>query len=500
VNHNLFQLFARSASTFPDKTALHSAAGSLTYAELDDLSSLVAAQLCDAGVEPGDRVAVMLPNVNSFAVAYFGALRAGAAVVPMNPLLKAREVEYYLRDPEVKVIFAWEGCREAVEAGADGLPVEVQYVVPGEFEASLQGGPHYNEIAERDATDTAVILYTSGTTGQPKGAELTHANLARNIDVAVELFPLLEQDVVIGALPLFHAFGQVVGLNAVLAAGGELALVTRFEPGAVLETIQKHSATVFMGVPTMYSAMLHTPGATSYDTSSLRMSLSGGAALPVEVLHGFEKSFGCVLLEGYGLSETSPIASFNRAGQQRPGSIGVPIPGVEMRIQDDEGNEVATGEVGEIAIKGHNIMKGYWRRPEATADCIDDEGWFKSGDLGRVDEDGFFFVVDRKKEMLIRGGYNVYPREIEEVLYEHPAVRECAVIGLPHPELGEEVGAAVALTSGHAATADELRAFVKERVAPYKYPRHIWFVDELPKGATNKILKREITAPAELAV
>ena len=235
-------------------------------------------------------------------------------------------------------------------------------------------------------------------------------------------------------------------------------------------------------------------------SASLRLCVSGGAALPVEVLRGFEAAFGCIVLEGYGLSETSPVASFNHPDRDRkPGSIGTPIEGVEMKLVDEIGAEVAPGEVGEIAIRGHNVMKSYWQRPDATAEAISADGWFYSGDLARVDEDGYYFIVDRKKELIIRGGYNVYPREIEEVLYEHPAVHECAVIGIPHASLGEEVGAAVALKPGAEATPEELRAFVKSQVAAYKYPRHVWLVDSLPKGPTGKILKREITPPAELA-
>jgi long-chain acyl-CoA synthetase len=244
--------------------------------------------------------------------------------------------------------------------------------------------------------------------------------------------------------------------------------------------------------------LLHHPERAGFDTSSLRQCVSGGAALPVEVLHGFEKAFGCVLLEGYGLSETSPIASFNRPDRKREGTIGLPVEGVEMKIVAEDGSQLPGGEIGELAIRGHNVMKGYWRRPEETAEVLSADGWFRTGDMARVDEDGFFSIVDRKKQLIIRGGYNVYPREIEEVLYEHPAVRECAVVGIPHPHLGEEVGAAVVLTEPGAVSAGDLRDYVKERVAAYKYPRHVWFVDELPKGPTNKILKREIVVPREV--
>jgi long-chain acyl-CoA synthetase len=285
-------------------------------------------------------------------------------------------------------------------------------------------------------------------------------------------------------------------MNAAVKAGATLSLIPRFDPGKALEIIERDRVTVFEGVPTMYAAMLNHPECDSFDVSCLRLCASGGASLPVEVLRGFEEAFDAKVLEGYGLSETSPVASFNHPDRERKaGSIGTPIAGVEMKVVDDDGNDVPQGEPGEIVIRGHNVMKGYWNRPEATAESISDDGWFKTGDIATVDEDGYFFIVDRKKDLIIRGGYNVYPREVEEVIYEHPAVREAAVIGVEHPELGEEVGAAVALKEGAECTEDELREHVKEQVAAYKYPRKVWFVDELPKGPTGKILKREIEVP-----
>jgi long-chain acyl-CoA synthetase len=281
-------------------------------------------------------------------------------------------------------------------------------------------------------------------------------------------------------------------MNATILAGGTLTLIPRFDPEKALQIIQRDHVDVFEGVPTMYGAMLHVSDRDRYDVSNLKVCASGGAAMPVELMRGFEEAFGCKVLEGYGLSETSPVASFNHPDRERkPGSIGTPIDGVEMKVVDEDGAEVAQGEVGEIVIRGHNVMKGYWQRPEATAEAIRD-GWFHTGDMARIDDDGYFFIVDRKKDMIIRGGFNVYPREIEEVLYEHPAVREAAVIGVPHETHGEEVAAAVVLKDGAQATADELREYVKGNVAAYKYPRHVFFVDELPKGPTGKILKREI--------
>ena len=358
--------------------------------------------------------------------------------------------------------------------------------------------PESSVLVDRRAEDTAVLLYTSGTTGRPKGAELTHANLLRNVEVTQsDLLRLTSDDVVLGGLPLFHSFGQTVTLNTTIAAGASLLLLPRFDPAAALRLLSKHQATVFAGVPTMYGALMATPDAPALPR--LRTCVSGGAALPVEVLHQFEERFACPVLEGYGLSETSPVASFNRPDQLRkPGSIGTPVTGVEMRVVDAEGAPMPVGEVGEIAIRGHNVMKGYWRNPEATAAVLSEDGWFRTGDLARLDEDGYFFIVDRKKDLIIRGGFNVYPREVEEVLYEHPAVAEVAVIGVPHPDLGEEVAAAIALRPGATATEVELRDFVKAQVAPYKYPRFVWLEAALPKGATGKILKREIVPPANL--
>jgi long-chain acyl-CoA synthetase len=482
-----------------DRPALRLGAATTTYRELDGASARVAGLLRERGLEPGDRVGVMLPNTPEFALVYYGVLRAGGVVVPMNPLLKAREVAYYLGDSGARLVFAWHGFADEASAGAKRAEAEALVVDPATFGEALASSRPAREVAERADDDTAVILYTSGTTGRPKGAELTHANLARNTEVVrTDLERLTAEDVIFGGLPLFHSFGQTCTLNAAVVSGACLSLLPRFDPARALQILAGHHVTVFAAVPTMYAALLHHPDRAAYDVSALRLCISGGAAMPVEVLRAFEEAFGCLVLEGYGLSETSPVASFNHPDSERkPGSIGTPIRGVEMRVVDEQGAEVPRGQVGEIAIRGHNVMKGYWRRPEETAKAIPD-GWFRTGDIGRVDEDGYFAVVDRKKDLIIRGGYNVYPREVEEVLYEHQAVAEAAVIGLPHPELGEEVGAAVVLKPGAGATAEELRAHVKAQVAAYKYPRKVWIVEELPKTATGKILKREIAPPADL--
>jgi long-chain acyl-CoA synthetase len=496
---NLADLLIDSATAHPERVAVKRDERELTYAALDAATARVAGLLRAKGVGPGDRVGIMLPNVEYFPIAYYGALRAGAVVVPMNVLLKGREVAFYLGDSDAKVLIAWHAFADAAHAGADETGADCVLVEPGTFEGMLDRCAPLPAVARRDGDDTAVILYTSGTTGTPKGAELTHDNLRRNVEVSIDLFGLDERAVTLGALPLFHAFGQTCGLNATIAVGGVLTLIPRFDGTKALEIIERDRVTVFEGVPTMYAAMLHSPKAGATDTTTLEVCVSGGAAMPVEIMRTFEERFGTQVLEGYGLSETSPVASFNRRDRERrPGSIGLPLEGVQMRLVGEDGGAVADGEVGEIAIRGHNVMKGYWRRPDATAEVLDADGWFRTGDIGRVDADGYFFIVDRKKELVIRGGYNVYPREVEEVLYEHPDVREAAVIGIPHDDLGEEVGAAVALKDGAATDVGELRQFVKDRVAAYKYPRHVWLVDELPKGPTGKILRREIRPPEDL--
>ncbi|MER7808380.1 long-chain fatty acid--CoA ligase [Streptomyces sp900116325] len=490
---NLAAFLVNSAVARRDHVAVCHDDTALTYGELDDLSAGFAAVLQDRGVRPGDRIAMTMPNVPLFPVVYYGILRAGGVVVPMNPLLKVREAAYVLSDSGARVavafpLFAEEVANAAAEVGAECLVTE-----PSAFHDLLKGAAPLSGIVDREDGDPALILYTSGTTGTPKGAELTHGNLVSNTATTVEtLLQVGPDDVLFGGLPLFHAFGQTCALNASVAAGATLTLLPRFDPQRALDIMHRDGVTVFLGVPTMYSALLHAEHPDGFDASRLRVAVSGGAAIPVEVLHGFERRFGATVLEGYGLSETSPVASFNHPDRPRKaGSIGMPIRGVEMKLVAEDGSEAGPDEVGEIAIRGENLMRGYVNRPEATAEAVRD-GWFHSGDLARVDEEGFYFIVDRKKDLIIRGGYNVYPREIEEVLYEHPAVGEVAVVGVPHGAHGEEVAAVIALRRGADATADEIRDYAKERMAAYKYPRIVTFMAELPKGPTGKILKREI--------
>jgi long-chain acyl-CoA synthetase len=496
---NLSSVLAQAAADHAERPAVRLDDLVLSYSELADAAGRMTTLLQALGVAQGDRVAVMLPNVPAFPIAFYGALGAGAVVVPMNPMLKSREVAYYLGDSGAKVLFAWHEAATEAAKGAAGTGAQVIKVDEADLGTLLAGLDPVRPKTDQAGGDDAVILYTSGTTGRPKGAELTHANLTRNAELtAATMLNAGPGDVVMGCLPLFHVFGLTCGLNATIVGRGTLTLLPRFDAGKALEIIGRDKVTIFEGVPTMYAAMLHRPDPASADTSSLRTCISGGAAMSVEILRGFEQAFGCMILEAYGLSETSPVASFNHPGRARkPGSIGTPLEGTEMRVVDAAGASLPVGEVGEIAIRGHNVMKGYWGKPDATAEAILD-GWLRTGDLAKVDDDGYFFIVGRQKDLIIRGGYNVYPREIEEVLHEHHAVAEVAVIGIPHAELGEEIGAAVQLMPGATATPAELRAFARERVAAYKYPRHVWLVRELPKGPTGKILNREVQPPQNL--
>ena len=493
---NIASWLVDRAASDPNLPAIKQGELILTYRALDEASARFAAVLAEHGVGPGDRVALTMPNVAYFPVAYYAILRLGAVVVPMNPLLKAGEISYAWRDSDaaaavVFTLFVEEANRAAGTTGTDVIAV-----VPGEFEQLLSGAAPRPGVVERAAADTAVILYTSGTTGHPKGAELSHANLAGNVATSAEtLFLTGPGDVIFGGLPLFHSFGQTCGLNVAIASGACLTLLPKFDGEQALRIVERDRVTVFLGVPTMYMALLAVPEQDRSDTSTLRTAASGGASLPLEVLRGVESAFGVTLLEGYGLSETSPVASFNHpAAPTKPGSVGTPIRGVEFGLWDEDDREVGPGEIGEIVIRGENVMKGYWRNPEATAEAMRG-GWFHTGDLGTRDDDGFYFIVDRKKDMIIRNGLNVYPREVEEVLYTHPAVAEAAVFGVPDARHGEEVAALVKLKDGATADEEEIRGYVEERLAAFKYPRIVRF-GELPKGPTGKILKREISLEA----
>ena len=503
MSFNLATILRESARTAPDKPLVHIADRTLTYAEIDHLSGRFAATLGDLGLERGDKVAVQLPNLPQFLICYFGILKAGLVMVPINPLLTAGEIAYHLDDSDARLLVTFEMFAEAAMRGAGeagGLPTYVVSVSGAQPPVGalpfdrLLAAEDTGDCVALGADDTAVLLYTSGTTGKPKGAELTHFELYMNCTIAGGLFGVNADDVSLAVLPLFHVFGLSSVLNATVRFGGTLVLLPRFDASEVIDAIERHRVTVFSGVPTMYIALLQAETA-GRDLSSMRAAVSGGASIPGEVIRAFEEKFaGVVILEGYGLSETASTATFNvSAAERRVLSIGKPIWGVEIRIVGDDGSPLPPGadNVGEILVRGHNVMKGYYKRPDATAAALRD-GWLHTGDLGYRDEDGYLYVVDRLKDLVIRGGYNVYPREVEEALYEHPDVIEAAVVGRPDERLGEEVVAYVALREGATAGPDEITAHCRERLAAYKYPREVRVIEALPKGPTGKILKREL--------
>jgi long-chain acyl-CoA synthetase len=504
---NLATLLRDSAATYPKKAALIIGPTTLSYETLHGHAQKLAGGLAKLGIKRGQHVALMLPNVPQFTIAYFAAHYLGCPVVPLNVLLTPDEIAYHLSDSDAVALIAWEGFGEQAQAGFNRAETCKHFIVskadPSDtsapssgqsFTALIASAEPVKELPDTMPDDTAVILYTSGTTGRPKGAELSHFNLFYNADYAASrLVALPPETVAIAVLPLFHSFGQTVIQNGTLRIGGTIVLLPRFEPKAAFELMQKHRVTFFAGVPTMYFALLHFPDASQYDISSLKFCSSGGSAMPVEVMRAFDQKYNVNIIEGYGLSETSPVACFNQLDKpKRPGSIGIPIAGVEFKLIDEQGRTINEPMVpGEICIKGHNVMKGYYKRPEANAESIKD-GWFATGDIAHRDADGYYYIVDRKKDMIIRGGFNVYPREIEEVLYAHPAVAEAAVIGIKHESHGEEVKAVIALKPGQKATVEDIMAYCKEKLAAYKYPRFIEFRDSLPKTATGKILKREL--------
>jgi long-chain acyl-CoA synthetase len=504
---NLAVILREGAREAPEAVALTAGEASLTYGQAHAAVQRFAGGLHRLGLRPGQHVAVMLPNVPHFTVAYYGVHYAGGAVVPLNVMLQPDEIAYHLDDSDAVALVVWEDYVERALAAARRTDAVKHLIVAKRnpqdpvapegtvsMAAMMAGAPPVTDLPDTMPDDTAVILYTSGTTGRPKGAELTHFNLLFNAEVVSKrLMPMHPSTVALAVLPLFHSFGQTVMHNAVLMSGGRVVLLAQFDPDAVLQVMHQQHVTFFAGVPTMYFALLHHPDVDAYDLSSLEHCISGGAAMPVEVMRAFDHKFRVDILEGYGLSETSPVACQNRLGRPKvPGSIGVPLWGVDMRLVDDAGKVIEVPDTpGEIAIKGHNVMKGYYKRPEATAESIVD-GWFRSGDIATRDAAGNYFIVDRKKDMILRGGYNVYPREVEEVLYAHPAVGEAAVIGVPDERLGEDILALVALKPGRRAVPDELIAYCRERLAAYKCPRRVEIRPELPKGPTGKILKREL--------
>ncbi len=514
---NLAVALTDAAHRSPGRDAVVLGDTRLTYAQVDGAASQVAGALVELGVQPGDRVALSCPNLPYFPIAYYGILKAGGAVVPLNVLFKSREVAYHLGDSGARVHLCFEGTSElpmAAEghAGFERSDTCQHFVVitaDPEAPSPIAGAPTLGALmagrsprfdtVQRRADDTAVILYTSGTTGTPKGAELSHSNMVMNAKASADLFGFAGGDVLLVVLPLFHSFGQTVLQNGGFLAGATLVLQPRFDAAAALSLMARHRVTMFAGVPTMYWAMLaalddHTD--VEPIAAPLKVAVSGGASLPLQVLRDFEAKLGVPILEGYGLSETSPVASFNHRDRERkPGSIGQPIWGVEMQIVDEDGRPLPPGETGEVVIRGHNVMKGYYERPQDTAEAFR-TGWFHSGDVGRTDEDGYFYIVDRTKDMILRGGFNVYPREVEEVMMEHDDVSLVAVVGVPDQALGEEVKAFVVPSPGSTIVGEELILWCKERMAAYKYPRVVELRESLPMTATGKILKKELRTGA----
>ncbi len=479
----------------------------MSYRTLDELARRMAGGLRSLGIQPGAHVAIFTPNVPVFSVAYFGCHYAACPVIPVNVLLAADEIAYLLDDANVAALVVWERllpqAQEALTKSSRAVQLIVAKADPDDVSAPpgahnltalLAASQAVTDLPATTAEDTAVVLYTSGTTGRPKGAELTHFNMFYNAECAArQVLSLAPDTVALACLPLTHSFGQTIMHNAVMRVGGTVVLMPRFEPRSALTLIQQHRVTFFGGVPSIYMALLQEAGAASYDVSSLQWCAGGGASTPTPVLESFEARFGVPILEGYGLSETSPAASFNMPYLPRkPGSIGVPLYGVEFRLERADGSIVTEpGEPGEICIKGHNVMKGYYQRPDETRAAIRD-GWFHSGDVGVRDEDGYYRIVDRLKDMILFGGYNVYPREVEEVLYTHPEVAEAAVIGVPNATQGEDVKAFIVLRPESKATEQDLISYCRARMAIYKYPRMIEFRTALPKGLTGKINKRAL--------
>lgn len=504
---DLSTALSRSARCFPERTAIVFNSTKYSYRELDALSNKVANSLIEGGLNKGDCVALSCPNLPYFPIIYYGILKAGGVVAPLNVLLKPREIRYHLEDSKAKFYFCFEGtpqlpmAQQAIEAlsnmsNAPELCIMTADISQTSYQGintlgtlfATQSSLEY-DFPTKHGDDTAVVLYTSGTTGHPKGSELTHSNMLSNAFVANDILSGSPEDRHIVALPLFHSFGQTIHMNASILAGSTLILVPQFTPQAVLTLIHDHQATIFAGVPTMYIAMLSTDIET--DVSSLRIAISGGSSLNQQVLTDFERTFNVDILEGYGLSETSPVASFNYPYSKKVGSIGLPVLGTEISIMDEQEQHLPNGERGEIVIRGHNVMKGYLNQPEETAKTIRN-GWLHTGDVGYFDDEGHLFIVDRLKEVIIRGGFNVYPREVEEVFMSHGDVSMVAVIGIPDKHYGEEIKAFVTLKPEATISATELVEWGKQQCAAYKYPRYVEVLDQMPMTATGKILKKEL--------
>ena len=509
MSFNLATILHESAAAHPNHSALWFGDTAITYQQLEEAAARAAGWFISQDLPHGSRVAMQLPNSPELITLYFGALRAGLVTVPLNPMLRPGEVAHQLADCRASLLVtAVDRAGEADLAKAAAHLPDLPLILVGDPKESRvpEGRGQVTHLADllahtpatttrpTDPMDTAVIIYTSGTTGRPKGAELTHFQLYMNCTVSGERVSMGTDDVVLATLPMFHVFGLSSVLNSAIRFAASVVVLPAFDPHAALTAASERQVSLFFGVPTMFIALREAASTSGLRWPTLRFGISGGAAMPEEALRAFEEQFpNAVVLEGYGATESASAVTASGPQSRRSGSIGRPIWGVEVRIVDDKGTVLPPGaeQVGELQFRGHNVMKGYFGSPEVTAAVIRD-GWFATGDLGYQDEDGYFFIVDRKKDLVVRGGYNVYPREIEEVLYRHPAVREAAVIGEPDARLGEEVVAVVTLVPGTVSDPEEIRAFVKGLVAPYKYPRRVRVITEFPKSPSGKILKREL--------
>jgi long-chain acyl-CoA synthetase len=504
----LYDVIAKGASTYPDRPAIIYRETPITYGKLAGMVNRFASALQGVGIGRGERVAILLPNLPHFTISYYGAAAIGAIAVPANPLLKAPELAYIWGDAGVKLVVTLPQLLDATLEAAH--QVGIQHVVcvgPREelpdgvrtFDEFLSSGsPEPPSVVPPEPNDPAVFIYTSGTTGRPKGAVLSHKNLLTNCRQIQDVLEFGPEDNLLCVLPLFHSFAGTVCQNASLFGGAHFTCLEQFQPARVLDAIEKTGVTIFPGVPAMYAAILQYASDRPEALSKVRLCVSGGAPMPVALLEAFEKKFNTIIIEGDGPTECSPVTSVNPPkGVRKVGTIGLPLKGVEMRIFDDQDRELPVGEVGEIVVRGDNVMLGYHNQPEATAEAMRN-GWYHTGDLGKVDEDGYFSIVDRKKDMLIVGGINVYPREIEELLYTHPAIADAAVVGAPDPLRGDEVVAVITLKPGAELTQREVREFCRASLANYKVPRRVIFRDELPRSSTGKVLKRMLRKEMEL--
>ncbi len=501
------EAFRAAVAQYPDAPLVRQLDGNVSFAQMDHASDRIAAGLMQKGMGKGERIALYCINGPEFAIAYLGILKAGATVVPVNLLLSPSEVSYILEDSGARVLIYHQAMAEKVAAARPGVPgLELAVRIGAEPDGgdlpfddllSAAGDPPAVDFDPKD--DVAVVLYTSGTTGQPKGAQLTHGNLLANTDSvrrALDLQP--GRDNMLVVLPMFHAFAATVGMLTPMLHGLAFTPVPRFDPGLVVDHIEAAGATVFLGVPSMYALYLKLPQDQVARWSSVRFCVSGGSALPVAVLQGFERRFGLPVLEGDGPTECSPVTCVNPLnGERKPGSVGLPVPDVDMCILDGDGRELPNGELGEVCVRGPNVMKGYLNRPEADAETFFSE-WLRTGDLGYRDDDGYFFLVDRIKDMLIVNGMNVYPRIVEEALYRHPAVAEAAVVGEPHDLHGEIPVAHVVLKEGQSADGAGLRAWCRGELGSHEVPRKVLIRDALPRNAAGKILKRELRKAGEV--